>query len=343
MWQRIREDRSDYDPALWQNNVSKMETMAPKMSIRYITDLVVFARVVDSKGLSAAARQLGLTKSAVSKQLTRLEKAVGARLIARTTRRISLTEAGAAVYECSVRIIEEATAVDLALAGLQTNPKGSLRVSTSVAFGNLHLTALLPGFQKRYPDVKIYLGLNDRYVDIAEEGFDVVIRLTSQPGPNHVARPLAPIRYVICATPEYLEEHKAPETPDDLENHNCLLYGYLTSNSQWNFIGPHGKEKVKVAGNLTVNSSESLREAVVRSAGVALLPTYAVGEDIRQGRLIRLLTRYRPIGMFGDHVFAIYLQNRFLAPKVRVFIDYLVEVFGNSPYWDRDVFDSSTP
>lgn len=303
--------------------------------MNYLDDLVVFVRVVDAKSFSAAARQMVSTKSAVSKRVTKLEQTLGTKLLNRTTRKLSLTDVGAAVYAHSAKIVEETLAIESTVAGLQATPTGILRVSTSVAFGNLHLTGLLPEFLKRHPELTVMLGLNDRYVDIAEEGFDVVIRLTSSPGQNMIARRLAPINYVACASPQYLETHEALESPADLQHHNCLTYGYLAPKSAWDFFHSGEWQSVKIKGNLVVNSSESLRAAVLQGCGIALLPTFVVGEDLRKGDLRKVLEEYSPTGSFGTELYAVYLPNRFLAPKVRAFIDYLIEKLNPIPSWDK--------
>ncbi|WP_077037093.1 LysR family transcriptional regulator, partial [Pelomonas sp. KK5] len=272
-----------------------------------LEDLHAFARVVDARSFSAAARVLGTTKSAISKQVVRLETQLGTRLLHRTTRSVSPTAEGRGVYERALRLLEDAQLLADEVEGGQA-PRGVLRLSTSTAFGNLQFTALMGEFCARHPQLQVVLGLNDRYVDLAEEGFDVVLRLTSRPAEGLVARRLAPIRYAVCASPAYLRAHGRPKTVEALAEHRCLLFGYLQAPDRWQFRhAAKGQEKseersVPVRGalrfesGLTVNSSESLRVAALAGMGIAVLPTYAVGEDLRAGRLKALLPGWQPLG-----------------------------------------------
>jgi len=290
--------------------------------------MAVFAYVAEAKNFSAAARTLGITKSATSKQVSRLEQALGARLLNRTTRSLSLTEVGAQVYEHCARIVAESEAALLAAQRLAAEPRGTLKISASVAFGKQHIAPLMPEFLARYPEIQVQLVLADRFVDMAEEGFDLVVRLTENPGLNLVARRIAPIRYVVCAAPDYLKRMGTPETPQELTRHNCLFYANETFQNLWRFEGAGGQTAVKVAGNFQVNSSEAIREALLDGLGISLAPTFTVGADLRCGALRAVLTDYRPQGGFGSSIYAVYLPNRQLAPKVRALVDFLVEHFG---------------
>jgi len=172
-------------------------------------------------------------------------------------------------------------------------------------------------------------------VDLAEEGFDIAIRLTEEPAPNLVARRIAPVRWVVCATPEYLRQHGKPKAPADLARHNCVYYSYQGSGDQWRFAGPQGEVSVKVTGNFRVNNSEAVREAALGHLGIALLPTFAAGKELQAGRLARLLPDYLPLGAFGKNVYCVYLSNRQVLPKLRAFVDFFAERLGPEPYWDR--------
>lgn len=309
-----------------------------------LEDLQAFARVVDARGFSGAARLLGSTKSAVSKQVGRLEDQLGTRLLHRTTRSVSPTAEGRGVYERALRLLEEAHALETELAGQRAEPSGVLRLSTSTAFGNLQFTALMSEFCARHPRLQVVLGLNDRYVDLAEESFDLVLRLTGKPGPGLVARRLASVRYVLCASPTYLQAHGQPHSVAALAGHHCLRFGYLHAPDRWRFRhAEHGEAEVEVQGalrfesGLTVNSSESLRIAALAGMGVAVLPTYAIGADLRAGRLQALLPGWLPVSGIAeaDTLYAVYLPNRHLAPKVRALIDFMLEKLGEVPPWDR--------
>jgi DNA-binding transcriptional LysR family regulator len=295
--------------------------------------MAVFARVVDSKSFSEAARQLALTKSAVSKQVSRLETSLGARLLNRTTRSLSLTEAGAAVYEHCARLVAAAEAAEQAVHRLAAAPRGLLRVTASIAFGRQHVAPAIKGFLAAYPEVQVQLMLTDRLVDLADEGFDVAIRITDRLGDNLVARRLAPVRYVVCAAPAYLAAHDTPKKPIDLGRHNCLVFSQEGLGDVWRFESRGGAERVRVRGNFQVNSSEVTRDAMLSGLGIALAPTFTVGADIRAGRLKILLPRFRVQAPYGA-VHAVYLPNRHLLPKTRAFIDYLMHRFGPLPYWE---------
>lgn len=299
-----------------------------------LAGMAVFARVVEAKSFSEAARRLGISKSAVSKQVAQLERSLKARLLNRTTRRLSLTEVGAAFYEHCARMLAEAEAAELAVSRLYAEPRGVLRVTSPAAFGHLHIAPAIPDLIARYPDVAVQIVMSDRTVDLAEEGFDVAIRMTRDKAPNIVARTLAPVRWAVCATPAYLKKHATPRTPQDLARHNCLFYSILESSSEWRFTGSSGETAVQVEGNFTVNNSEALREAVLKGLGIALLPTFTVGTDLREKRLRQVLADYRAHGTFGNEVYAVYLPTRYLSPKVRAFVDFFVERFGPEPYWD---------
>ena len=294
--------------------------------------MAIFARVVEDKSFSAAARRLNLSKSLVSKQVTQLEKSVGARLLNRTTRALSLTEAGAAFYEHCARIVEELEEAKLAVGRLHSEPRGLLRISVPVAFGRLHIATILPEFLAAYPDLKIDMVTSDRFVDLAEEGYDVVIRIADQPAPTLVARKLAPVRRQMVATPDYFERHGIPQTPEDLENHNCLTYTYFNPQDPWRLRGPDGDISVRASGNLRVNDDDALAEAVLRGLGLALLPTFIIGKELQAGRLQSALSQYIPL---ERHIYAVYLANRHVTAKVRAFIDYLLKRFSPEPYWDR--------
>jgi DNA-binding transcriptional LysR family regulator len=302
-----------------------------KVSMQDLERMAIFARVVDDKSFSAAARRLKLSKSLVSKQVTQLEKSVGARLLNRTTRALSLTEAGAVLYEHCQRIVEELEEARLAVARLHTEPRGLLRISAPVAFGRLHVATALPEFLAAHPDLKIDMVTTDRLVDLAEEGYDVVVRIAEQPAPSLVARKLAPVKRRMVGTPEYFARHGIPRTPADLETHNCLTYTYFNPHDQWRLLGPDGEVSVRATGSLRINDDDALSEAVLRGLGLAILPTFIIGREVQAGHLRSVLDQYIPL---ERHIYAVYLANRHVPAKVRAFIDHLLQRFGSNPYWD---------
>lgn len=294
--------------------------------------MAIFARVVEAGSFAEAARRIGTSRSAVSKAVAKLEKSLGAHLLNRTTRYLSLTEIGAAVAERCSRILEEATEAEKLVGSLNSEARGVLRVSASVAFGTLHVAPALAEFLPRHPELRIDLSITDRWVNLAEEGFDVAIHVTGDPAPNLVARPLAPVRRKLCATPEYFRRRGIPQTPAELVTHNCLDYTRSGEPGRWRFTGPEGEISVPVNGTLHVDDDEALSQAVLGGLGVGLLPTFIIGKALQNGNLQAVLSEYIPV---ERHVYAMYLPTRHLPSKVRVFIDFMVSHIGAEPYWDR--------
>lgn len=295
--------------------------------LEQIEDIAVFAMVVDQGSFSEAARRLGIAKSAVSKKVDRLERGLGVRLLNRSTRSLSMTEAGRAIHGRAVQsmaLLEEARSQ---VANLSEAPRGQLRVTAPVAFGRLCLAPLLAEFLAAYPEIRLQLTLLDRVVDLAEEGFDLAIRLTRSPPDFVVAKPLMGVDYVVCAAPAYLQGRRV-EMPRDLAALNCLYYGYRDFGNDWVFQREGQRETVRVDGNLVVNSSEVVRDLLLDGVGVGLVARYAVAEEVRQGRLEVLLDGWKPVGPFGQTAFAIWLPQVHLPPKIRVFVDFLAARLG---------------
>jgi len=295
--------------------------------------LAIFARVVEAGSFSEAARRLETSRSAVSKAVAKLEKSLGARLLHRTTRHLSLTEIGQAVAAHCGRLLEEAGEVERLVDSLAAEPRGVLRVSASVAFGTLHVAPALADFLAAHPELTMELTITDRLVDLAEEGYDMAIRVTGEPPLSLVARRLAPVRRKLCATSEYFRRHGVPLTPADLVRHNCLDYTRSGEQGLWRFTGPQGEIAVPVNGSLHVDDDEALSQAVLGGLGLGLLPTFIVGGELQAGRLQAVLSEYIPV---ERHVYAMYLPTRHLPSKVRAFIDFLLVRIGPEPYWDRE-------
>ncbi|WIM05795.1 MAG: LysR family transcriptional regulator [Candidatus Nitricoxidivorans perseverans] len=295
--------------------------------------LAVFARVAEAGSFAEAARRLSTSRSAASKAVAKLEIALGARLLNRTTRHLSLTEIGQVVAAHSGRILEEVDQLEQVVGSINEEPRGTLRVSASVAFGTLHVAPALADFLTAYPSLKMELSITDRLIDLAEEGYDMTIRVTAEPPLLLVARKLAPVRRKLCGTPAYFEKHGLPLTPADLVHHNCLDYTRSGEHGLWRFNGPRGEIDVPVSGSLHVDDDEALSQAVLGGLGVALLPTFIIGKDLQDGRLQAVLSEYIPV---ERHVYAMYLPSRHLPVKVRAFIDFMIARIGTEPYWDRD-------
>ncbi len=293
----------------------------------------VFVAVIENGGFAAAARKLGVSKSAVSKRITQLESRIGGQLLHRSTRRISLTEAGERYFSHAVEALAAAREAEDSVAQLQSKPQGRLRINTPMSFGRLHVAPMIPGFLKRYPGIEIEMVMEDRVVDLIEGGFDLAIRAGSLPDSALVARKLAPCQNVLCAAPEYAAAHAMPIEPSDLQTHNCLHYAYSKDVQEWNFLGARQPIKVQTKGNYLVNNSEALREALIGGMGIGRLPTFIAGPDIAAGRLLRVLESYR---MPSQTIYAVFPERRHLPAKVRAFVDFAVERFGaDQPYWDE--------
>lgn len=293
--------------------------------------MATFARVVEAGSFSAAARRMGTSRSAVSKAVAKFEKSLGAHLLNRTTHHLSLTELGASVAEHCSRMLDEANEAEKLVGSMSSEVRGMLRVSASVAFGTLHVAPALAKFLPLYPELKIDLSITDRRVNLAEEGYDIAIHVTGEPPLNVVARPLAPVRRKLCATPDYFRCKGIPLSPTDLVTHNCLDYTRSGEPGRWRFTGPAGEIVVPVNGTLHVDDDEALSQAVLGGLGVGLLPTFIIGQDLQEGRLQAVLSEYIPV---ERQVYAMYLPTRHLPSKVRVFIDFLLAHIGEKPYWD---------
>jgi DNA-binding transcriptional LysR family regulator len=290
-----------------------------------------FTKVVQHGGFAAAARELLLSRSAVSKYVIDLEQDLGVQLLVRTTRSVAPTENGQAYYERCLAILAEIEEADIAVTRLSAEPRGILRVNAPMSFGTLHLGRAIADFMAKFPELAIQLILSDQQIDPVQEGFDVTLRIADLPSSSLVARKIAPARRVICAAPSYLAARGTPQHPDDLRHHACLTYGHLATGNQWKLTGPDGDHWIAVPWTLCTNNAEVLRDAAVAGRGIALLPTFIAGADLQEGSLCSILADYAAPAIA---VYALYPETRHLSVKVRVFIDFLVERFGNRPYWD---------
>ncbi|MEJ2454588.1 MAG: LysR family transcriptional regulator [Candidatus Thiodiazotropha sp.] len=297
-----------------------------------LTDIAVFVQVVDAGSFTAAAERLRLSKSVISKYVTRLEERLGARLLNRTTRRLSLTEVGRAFYERSRLGLQELEEAEAEVSRLQNAPRGTLKINCPMSFGIMHISPALPEFLARYPDLAVDMSLDDRRVDLVQESFDLAIRIGELPDSSLVARRLGPCRHVVCAAPGYFVRHGVPHTPEELRDHNAITFKYQDSPNEWHFRSAQGGIiRVPVQGNIQINNSLGLREALLREAGVTLTPTFVVGDDIKSGRLQAVLREYTALEV---SIYAVYPQRRHLSPKVRAFLDFMLERISERPYWE---------
>lgn len=294
-------------------------------------ELEIFARVVSAGSLSAAGRELGLSPAVVSKRLRKLEDRLGTRLLQRTTRQIALTEAGQGFYERTLAVLAAVEEAEAYVSRRSEQVRGTLKISAPTSFGRMHIAPHLTDFLSKYPELSVNLVLSDEFVDIVAEGFDLAIRIAELEDSSLVARRLAPVRRVLVAAPRYLAERKPPQTIDDLADHICLP---PHNGELWKLQGPDGHPLLfRPEGPLTTNSSEVLREAVIAGLGIALRSTWDIGPELKSGALVHILPEWSASRHVGLH--AVYPSRRFLPLKVRLFIDFLANLYGPEPYWDR--------
>lgn len=289
-----------------------------------LPDMAVFARVVDAGSFSGAARQLGITPSAVSRQVARLEAVLRVRLLERTTRKLRLTEAGAAAYTRCQAMVAAAREV-LALSDTHTaSPRGLVRVSMPKAWGRQLVHPLMPGFLQQYPEVDVQLVITDRTVDLFEESIDLAIRITDAPPPGLAGRPLMPVRHLVCASPQYLAARGTPARPQDLVQHSCLYLGEDERDRHWRFQRGGEQATVKVSGRYAANHSEVRLEGALQSLGIASLPEFTARAALATGELVAVLADWEHVTDYAGTAWLLYPPNRFLPAKLRVWIDYLV-------------------
>jgi len=285
-----------------------------------LTSLTAFVRVVDSGGFSAAGRRLNMSTTMVSNHVQSLEDRLGARLLNRTTRKVSLTEVGKAYYDRAVQILADLEQADDIAGALQSTPRGTLRVYTATHIVQF-VSPVVAEYLGAYPEAKVDLSIGERTIDLIDEGFDIAIRLTPPPDSSLIVRSLATWRHVLCCSPDYFERHGRPQQLSELTDRNCIrhaLYPY----DEWRFVDRKGTPaSVRVSGNLISNSGETLRRAALQGVGVCLAAGFLIADDLESGRLIRLLPEYRPVEFAMN---AIYPHRHHLSAKVRSFIDLLV-------------------
>jgi DNA-binding transcriptional LysR family regulator len=297
-----------------------------------LTRLRAFAKVVEASSFSEAARNLRLSRSAISKYVIELETELGVQLLHRTTRSASPTDNGRLYYERCVAILADIEEADLMVTQHQAAPRGTLRVNAPMSFGTLHLGKAIAAFMKQFPELHIHLILSDQQLDTVQEGFDVTIRIADMADSSLIARRIVPAHRVLCASPEYLRENRTPKHPSDLRSHELLSYDYLGTGVQWRLTGKDGDHWINVPWRLCTNNAEILRDAALEGQGIALLPTFIASRELRAGHLKSILTGYRAPEL---SVCALYPPTRHLSMKVRAFIDFLVERFSEKPYWDQ--------
>ena len=290
-----------------------------------LTEMEAFATVVDQGGFTDAAKKMGISKSAVSKHVSSLEARLGARLLNRTTRRVSPTEIGLAYYDRARRVLSDAGEADALVASMQSEPTGLLRLSVATDFGVNHLSPILGDFLQKFPDITVNMVLNNRYVELISEGFDMAIRMGDLEDSSLRARKLTETQMRMIAAPSYFEKHGRPVRLDDLNAHKLLHYSNQASGNAWKITAPSGEERqIRSAGWLSVNDGQSLLNACVAGLGIAYLPSFLYANAMEQGQVVDVMPDL-PVESTG--IYAVYPPGRFTQPKVRAFIDFLVAHF----------------
>lgn len=297
-----------------------------------LENMNTFVHIVETGGISAAAERMDVAKSVISRRLKELEAHLGVQLFHRTTRQMNLTDSGRAFYEQSVRILADVQEAEHAVSQSHSALKGNLRVAVPLSFGLLHLGPAITEFLQIHPAIKFDLDFDDRQVDLLAEGFDLAIRIASLPDSSLIARRLAPIQVVMCASPAYLQQMGTPHTPGELINHRCLAYNLISNSDHWHVYDAAGQlVKTRITPYLKASNGEFLRDVAIAGLGIVLLPVFIIYQAIERGALLPILTEYHYPQVA---VYAVYPQTRHLSRRVRVFIDFLSKRFAEQPYWD---------
>ena len=296
-----------------------------------IEHLKLFTRIASLGNISQAGKELGLSPAVSSSHINKLEEDLGTRLLHRTTRKVSLTEEGQAFLPHALGILENIEVAKAAVGGGDVQPKGKLRITAPASFGRMHLVPVIDKFLCQYPDLDVDLHLSDNIVDLVEGGFDIAIRDAAMDDSSMIARKLSPDKRILCAAPKYLKEAGTPKKPEDLEKHRCVNLMGLES---WTLKTPKGSKTIKTKNRLRTDNGEAARDAAIQGLGITMLATWCCYEQLKSGELVQVLKKYPLVTNVA--LWAVYPSSRLLAPKVRVFIDYLVEHFSDKPYWDEN-------
>ena len=296
-------------------------------------DLEAFTAVVEAGSFSAAGERLGIAKSVVSRRISQLETRLDSRLLHRTTRRLSLTDAGKNFYQRAVQILADLDDAELSVTEETTDLRGSLKLAAPLSFGLTHLSKAIFDFLSEHPAIELNLDLNDRNINLIEEGFDMAVRIGVLQDSTLVARRLGTMRQVTCASPSYLEQYGEPKHPSDLQQHIGLQYSNISYKNQWSYKTSEGKMLfAQPQIRIRANNGEALAAAAVAGMGITKGPTFILGSLLKEGKLVTILDEYRypPVG-----IYAVYPPGRLIPRRIKAFSDYLAGRFGDNPYWDN--------
>ena len=297
-----------------------------------LVSMRVFSAVAKNGSFTKAAKKLSISKAMVSKHIKNLENSLSVRLFNRTTRKLNLTDAGSSYYEKVNIILSEIDETESAISQLNSEPKGKLKVMAQPSFGAFHLSRALSLYLKKYTEVTVNLELSHRIPDLVEENIDLAFHVGELNDSMYVSRRIASARRVICASPEYIKKNGMPKKPEDLLNHNCLIYMPRNDMGKWEFLDKGKRKKIKVTGDIQCNSGDALRVASIQSCGITQLPTYMIGLDIQAGRLKAVLEDFEPE---KQPIYAIYNHRKYVSAKIKTFIDFIYDLYQPEPYWNE--------
>ncbi|NIY93545.1 LysR family transcriptional regulator [Vibrio diazotrophicus] len=301
-----------------------------------VEHLKLFVRLASSQSISMAGQELGLSPAVASSHINKLEESLGVRLVHRTTRKVAITAEGRAFLPYAEEVLASVEAAKGAVGVGHSNPTGTLRVTAPASFGRMHLIPAMNGFMQRYPELNIEFRFSDSIIDMVEGGFDVAIRAAELKDSSLVARKLAPDRRIVVASPAYLNQFGAPEKPQDLVNHQCIN---LIGLDNWTFKTNEGIISVKTSGRLRCDNGDAMRDATTGGLGISINSIWSVYKQLKSGELVEILQDY-PLAMDAS-IWAVYPSSRLIALKVRAFIDYFSEYYGQPAYWEADLSDGS--
>ncbi|MCF8200081.1 MAG: LysR family transcriptional regulator [Sulfuritalea sp.] len=300
------------------------------MPINLVEGMRVFAAVVEAGSFAGAAEKLDLSRGMTTRYVAQLEAHLGVRLLNRTTRKLSLTDAGGDYHRHVTQILAMVEEAESSAAQKSLVPRGVLRISTSVGLAMPHLGRMVNEYLQAHPEVAVEMTLNERVVDMVEEGFDLSIRIAAQIDPGLIARRLAGVRTIACAAPAYLKKYGTPDSPAQLAGHNCMTYAHANWQHEWRFRQNGIEQRVRISGNLRVNNGNILVNAAIDGLGVIVEPDFLVNEALRRKQLVPILADWETDSL---SMFAVYPNRKYLPPKVRSFVDLLVERFGPGSHW----------
>lgn len=296
-----------------------------------IDQLRLFVRVANTSNISKAGHELGLSPAVSSMYINKLEASLGTRLIHRTTRKVSLTEDGEVFLPHAEEVLASVDAALVAVGVGNNSPSGTLRITAPASFGRMHLMPIMKDFMQAYPNLNIDCRLSDGIVDLVEGGFDIAIRNSQLKSSSLIARKLAPDQRILCAAPEYIAQFGEPSTPQELQLHQCLT---LAGMNQWQFETPEGRVTIKAQGKFRTDNGEAVRDACIQGLGITINSYWSAYKSLKNGELVEVLKNYSLVS--DTAIWAVYPSSRQLSPKVRAFIDYFTQAFGDKPYWMQE-------